>query len=450
MNKNIKYSLMAAFPVVAGAVVYKNYPKLNIISGFAAKNVCSCVFEAGRDLQSIVTGDNSFMPVNYAESKIDLIKKSVSSSFLGLKERRAIYREGLGCILLPEDSTETDHLVSIQPQRDLRPHKFPYPLGNAEPEKTDFSSLDYNKLQEAVGKAFDIEGEEVQRTRAVVVLHKDSLITEQYAAGFSADTKLLGWSMTKSLTNAALGVLEKQGKISLDQDHLFREWDNDERSKITLNNLLQMNSGLEWDEDYTSISDVTKMLFVAEDMSGVQLNKPLAGEPGHSWNYSSGTSNLLSRFIREQFEEHQEYLDFWYRELIDKIGMHSMTIETDLSGNYVTSSYGWATSRDWAKFGLLYLHKGKWNGEQILNESWVDHTSKPTNGSNGEYGAHFWLNAEGKFPNVPRDLVSCNGFQGQFIFIIPSKDLVVVRFGLTEDPEFNVDTFLSGILEAVG
>lgn len=210
-----------------------------------------------------------------------------------------------------------------------------------------------------------------------------------------------------------------------------------------------MNSGLEWEEDYTKISDVTKMLFLAENMGEVQLQKPLVGKPGHTWNYSSGTTNLLSNFIRMQFDTHQEYLDFWYEELIDKIGMHSMTLETDFNGNYIGSSYAWATARDWAKFGLLYLNKGNWDGTQILDESWVDYTVIPTAGSDGEYGAHFWLNASGVYPNVPKDLYSANGFQGQHIFIIPSKDLVVVRFGLKEHPDFNLDSFLEEVTEAV-
>ena len=210
-----------------------------------------------------------------------------------------------------------------------------------------------------------------------------------------------------------------------------------------------MNSGLEWVEDYNSISDVTKMLFLTEDMPKIQLNKSLIGEPNNSWNYTSGTTNLLSGFIRDQFKTHQEYLDFWYSGLIDKIGMNSMTIETDLAGNYVGSSYSWATARDWAKFGLLYLSKGNWNGEQLLNESWVNYSATPTKDSNGEYGAHFWLNAGGKYPNVPKDLFSSNGYQGQHVFIIPSKDIMIVRFGLTENPEFDTDTFLKELLNTI-
>jgi len=140
---------------------------------------------------------------------------------------------------------------------------------------------------------------------------------------------------------------------------------------------------------------------------------------------------LLAGIIRSKFKTHQEYLDFWYTDLFDKIGMHSMIFETDLAGNYVASSYGWANTRDWAKFGLLYLNKGNWNGEQIMSESWVNYTAEPTNSSEGVYGAQFWLNAGGHMPDVPKDMYFADGYQGQRVIIIPSKDLVIVRLGVT-------------------
>lgn len=447
MNNKLKYGLLLGFPSLA-YFIYRNYPKLNILSGFAAKNVCSCTFEAGRDLKSIEDGDNNFLPVFYARNEIDFEERTVSSSILGLNKRTAVYRDGVGSILLPEDSTAVLPEVP-RPSRNFSVSDLPFPYGSGEPEEYEMSDLDQEALEKGVDNAFDREGENTKKTRAVLVLHKDRLIAERYTPGFSKDSKLLGWSMTKSLTSAVVGVLEKQGRISLHQRNLFKEWEDDERSGITLNNLLQMNSGLEWEEDYTSLSDVNRMLFVEGNMPEVPLNKPLTGTPGQSWNYSSGTTNILSRFIRDQFSTQQEYLDFWYRELIDRIGMDSMTIETDLEGNYIGSSYGWATARDWAKFGLLYLNKGNWRDKQVLNGSWVRYCATPNVGSQGEYGAHFWLNAEGKYPNVPRDMFSCNGFQGQYIFIIPSRELVVVRFGLTESPQFNVDAFLRGILDAV-
>ncbi|HEY9169755.1 MAG TPA: serine hydrolase [Lutibacter sp.] len=448
MKKLLKFSLLIIVLAIVYAV-YSNYPRLDIITGFSAKSVCSCTFEAERDLKSIEEGDNDIDLVNYATNNINFEEKSVTSTFFGLKKRMAVYKDGIGCVLLPEASpNETPNFH--KPIRKISTSTLPYPYGNFPQKDTIFNNVNYKLLDLAVENAFDCEGyEQKNRTRAVLVLYKDQPIAEKYAPGFSSETKLLGWSMTKSITSAVLGVLEKQGKISLDQNKLFPEWENDDRSKITLNNLLQMNSGLEWIEDYNTISDVTKMLFSEPDMTKVQLNKPLIGKPNESWNYSSGTTNLLSGFIRNQFKTHQEYLDFWYAELVDKIGMNSMVIETDLAGNYVGSSYSWATARDWAKFGLLYLHKGNWNGEQLLNESWVTYAATPTNGSNGEYGGHFWLNAGGKYPNAPKDLYSCNGYQGQHVFIIPSKDLVIVRFGLVENPDFDVDTFLKEVLSAI-
>ncbi|MDP3353051.1 MAG: serine hydrolase [Flavobacteriaceae bacterium] len=447
MKKILKYSLSFLFIAMIFAV-YSYYPKLDIVTGFAAKSVCSCTFEDQRKQAIIEAEDNDIDPVYYAKNVINYEEKSVTSTVFGLKKRKAIYKEGVGCVLLSEENTN-NNLASFHPKRVMLQNNLAFPYGNLEPQKTIFSNVNPQKLTLAVNNAFDKNGEIIKKTRAVLVVYKDQIIAEKYVDGFDKNSKLLGWSMTKSITSAVVGILEKQGKINVNQHNLFDEWQNDSRSEITLNNLLQMNSGLEWVEDYNTISDVTKMLYIDRDMTQTQLDKSLIGTPNNSWNYSSGTTNLLSRFIRNQFKTHQQYLDFWYAELIDKIGMNSMIIETDLSGNYVGSSYAWATVRDWAKFGLLYLHKGNWNGEQILNESWIDYTVSPTNSSDGVYGAQFWLNAGGKYPNAPKDMFSCDGYQGQHIFIIPSKDLVIVRMGLTEAPEFDFDNLLKEILASI-
>jgi len=446
MKRFLKYSLLIIVLALI-YVVYSNYPRLNIISGYSAKNMSSSVFLAERTLENTDVQDNNFSPIDLAKDEVDFENKVATASVYGFMKRKAIYKEGIGSVLVDANFDENHNFLI--PNRTKSISNLPYPYGNSEPKDSVFNTINYKELETAVSNAFDVDNEYVKKTRAVVVLYKGQLISEKYAEGFDKNSKILGWSMTKSITSAVLGILEKQGRINVNQTNLFPTWKNDERSKISLNNLIQMNSGLEWNEDYNTMSDVTKMLFLAKDMTSSQLKKPLVGEPNNSWNYSSGTSNLLSGFIRNQFKSHQEYLDFWYSELIDKIGMNSMTIETDLSGNYVGSSYGWATARDWAKFGLLYLNKGNWNGEQILNETWVQYTATPTNNSNGEYGAHFWLNAGGVYPNVPKDLFSCNGYQGQRVFIIPSKDIVIVRMGLTENSNFNFDSFISNILKSI-
>ncbi len=315
---------------------------------------------------------------------------------------------------------------------------------------TIFNEVNYEQLQMAVDNAFDPAGETKLQTRSVLVVYKDQIIAEKYADGFDHSTLMHGWSMTKSLTSAMYGILKKQGSIDIDGKTGLEAWAEDERKQITYNDLLHMNSGLAWEEEYFNISDVTKMLYLESDMGQAQIKNELVGLPDQLWNYSSGTTNILSGpLLRREFDSHQEYLDFWYRELIDKIGMHSAVVETDLAGNYIGSSYAWATTRDWAKFGLLYLHEGNWNGEQIIDSSWVHYTATPTNTSEGRYGAQFWLNAGSYHPDVPTDMYSCNGFKGQYVFIIPSRNLVVVRTGLVSDPKFDVNVFLRGIIESL-
>jgi hypothetical protein len=426
-----------------GRVLYR---KLDFFSGFSAKNVASGHFIDKRPLELIESEDNDFKVFGWASNTIVEEGKYATASVFGLQKRKAIYREGIGAVLINDDFDESKpYLV---PKR-LKSKPGFYPYGDAKPDEIVFSNVDYDALNTAVTNSFDVSGQKEKRTRAVVVIYKDQILAEKYAHGFDENSKILGWSMAKSITGAMFGVLTQQGKYDINKPAAIPEWKNDSRKNITTNNLLQMNSGLEWVEDYTIICDVTKMLYRATDMGKVQLVKPLAFQPNTHWNYSGGTTNLLSKILRDQFKTHQEYLDFWYTNLIDKIGMNSMVLETDLMGNYVGSSYGWATARDWGKFGLLYLHQGNWNGEQILSAEWVKFTTTPTDTSDGRYGAQFWLNAGGHFPDVPRDMYYCNGFQGQMVAILPSRDLVIVHLGLKGEDCFDFNDFLKSVIAAV-
>jgi CubicO group peptidase (beta-lactamase class C family) len=423
---------------------YITYPKLDLISGFSAKSMASGHFIDNRSQDIIEKNDNDIPKINWAKNTIDDTAKFATASVFGLKERKAIYREGLGATLINDDF-DISKPYEV-PKRTKIKNNLPFPYGDNEPKDTVFANIDYAKLNAAVANAFDEKGKIDKRTRSVIVIYKDKIIAEKYAPGIDKNSKILGWSMTKSITATMFGILQKQGKLDINKPAPIAEWVNDERAKITINDLLHMNSGLEWEEDYTKICDATQMLFQAEDMSQSQLIKPAQFKPNTHWNYSSGTTNLLSGILRKQFKTHQEYLDFWYSDLIDKIGMNSMLVETDMAGNYVGSSYSWATTRDWAKFGLLYLHKGNWNGEQLFDENWAKYVATPTKGSEGDYGAHFWLNAGGRYPDAPRDLYSANGYQGQKVFIIPSQDLVIVRMGLTEEAKFDFNGLLKGIV----
>jgi hypothetical protein len=418
------------------------YPKLDLISGFSAKSVASGHFIDNRSIEIIEKNDNDIDMIDLAKNTVNETEKFATANVYGLKERKAIFRDGLGATLI-NDAFDVAKPYNV-PKRTKLNNNLPFPYGNNEPKYTVFANIDYEKLENTVNNAFDKKGLKDKRTRAVIVIYKDEIIAEKYADGFNKNAKILGWSMTKSITATYFGILQNQGKINIKKPAPIPEWANDERKKITINDLLHMNSGLEWEENYNTISDVTEMLFMAENMTKSQINKPLIGKPNESWNYSSGTTNLLSGILRQQFKSHQEYLDFWYSSLLDKIGMNSALVESDMDGNFVGSSYGWATTRDWTKFGLLYLHKGNWNGEQLFDESWAKYVATPTNTSNGNYGAQFWLNAGGKFPDVPKEMYYCSGYQGQMVAIFPNHDLVVVRMGLSEEFDFN--EFLSEIV----
>jgi hypothetical protein len=419
--------------------VISNYPKLNILAGYSAKNTASSVFLGERSLAFTDSTDNNFSPVNLATDKVNIEKKIATSSVFGLLTRKAIYREGLGSVLTLDKSDETaSYLV---PKRLKADNTTPFPYGNALQKDTVFTNVDYENLNEIVNSTFG-----KNKSRAVVVIYKDQIIAEKYGDGFSKDSRILGWSMTKSIMSTVFGVLQHQNKINIQDKAPIESWQKDARKKITINNLLQMNSGLEWDENYDAISDATKMLFLERDMTKMQEEKLLKYQTNFSWNYSSGTTNLLSGILRKQFSTHQAYLDFWYTDFIDKIGMNSMVVETDLAGNYVASSYAWATARDWAKFGLLYLHNGYWNGEELFNKKWVDYVTTPTPTSNGTYGAQFWLNVEKQFKEVPANMYFADGYQGQRVYILPDQDLVIVRFGLSW---FEENEFLQGVIKSI-
>ena len=433
-----KIFLLLAVAVI-GTLVY-NYPKLNILAGYSAKYTASSVFVANRSLALTDSTDTNFSPVHLATNSIDQKKKTASSSVFGLLSRKAIIREGLGAVLTSHSADKNSSYLTPK-RKKYENDTNPYPLGNAPQKDTVFTNINYNKLNAAIDAL-----SENFKTRAVLVIYKNKIIAEKYLAGFDKDSRFLGWSMTKSILSTVFGVLQYQGKVNIQDKAPIASWQNDARKEITIHNLLQMNSGLEWDENYDEISDATKMLFLDRDMRLMQEQKPFVGRPNASWNYSSGTTNLLSGIVRSLFQTHQEYLDFWYTDLIDKIGMSSMILDTDLSGNYVSSSYAWATVRDWGKFGLLYLGNGNWNGAQLFAKDWVTYITSPTPTSNGAYGAQFWLNTGKRFKDVPDNMYFADGYQGQRIYILPDQELVIVRFGLSN---FNENEFLKEVLEAL-
>jgi CubicO group peptidase (beta-lactamase class C family) len=291
------------------------------------------------------------------------------------------------------------------------------------------------------------------------VVYDGRIITERYAPGFTKDTPLLGWSMTKSVTNALVGILVQQEKMNLKDSALMPGWrkKDDPRRNITLDQLLRMSSGLKFLEQYDNItSDVNTMLFTKYSASDYAADNPLGVDPDTQWYYSSGTTNIITRIARLASQLSQsEWFRFPREELFNRIGMNSAVIEPDPSGNFVGSSYMYATARDWARFGLLYLNDGVWKGNRILPEDWVSYSTTPTPHSlPGEaYGAQFWLN----FPNpdpwlpfLPDDAFMALGHESQAVIMIPSRNTIVVRLGLYRGDDYKSPlAFVENVLQSL-
>jgi CubicO group peptidase (beta-lactamase class C family) len=303
-----------------------------------------------------------------------------------------------------------------------------------------------------------------QNTRAILVVRGGQLIGERYASGFDANSLLQSWSMAKSVVHALIGILIKDGQIDIYAPAKVARWNrkvNDPRKAITVENLLRMESGLTFSEDYTDpeSSSVLQMLFGKGrlDIAEYAAGGLLYADPGAQWQYSSGSTNILSGVIRDKIGAGSaaEYRSFMEDGLFRRIGITSAVPEFDAANTFIGSSYLHMTGRDWARFGLLYLRDGMWEDRRILPEHWVDHARLPTPHSQGRYGAHFWLN--GIDPEtgravitdaIPTDTFMARGFGAQVVIIIPSMDLVVVYLGLTYDDPAPVVQAITDIVEA--
>lgn len=435
-KKKIIFAVITLLLLIGFRYAYVRFP---LITGYAAKDVCSCVFIGEQDEKTVAENELQFSLIKYASVEVDKEQKSVTATVLGMGKKTAYFTPRNGCVILNE--TERKKWKSIKGR--------PYVVRDVPLDDQTAEFANNKKLQQAIDQHFkDANPKEPFGTRAVVVLKDGKLIAERYANGFNKDSKHIGWSMTKSIFNALIGIAIQEGKLKgVDQTHLFPEW-QDERKKISLKNILQMNSGLSWNEDYSTVSEATTMLYDKDNMVSYALNQPMEAPIGTHWEYSSGSTNLLSGILRNRMSK-QGYADFPYKYLFDKIGAASFILETDASNNYVASSYAWANARDWAKFGQLFLAKGKVGNEQLLPSNWTAFSTEVAQGSGGTYGAQFWLPTKKEYPNSPKDMYFADGFQGQRIFNIPSEGLVIVRLGLTRFDAPDYDALVSGIVKAL-
>jgi len=436
-------------------------------TGYKAKLLASAIFVSGRPEKDVLGSDLALRPLEMITARVDHAAGSVTTRLFGLAPSKVFCRPGLGCTLvrdLDEEGTRTQLVYAWPPARDAASR--PWPAGDGPSQAKLPAEVDGKQLAAVLDDAFSEPtqaGAGLRGTRAVVVVYRGRIIGERYAKGFDASMPLLGWSMTKSVTHALVGIRVRQGKLDIHAPAPVPEWqsEGDPRGAITTDMLLRMSSGLEFHESYDEYtSDVVQMLYCNGDTAGFAAAKPLAHKPDTYWQYSSGTTNIVSRILRSTFGRDQgTYLRFPRAELFGKIGMRSAILEPDASGTFIGSSYLYASARDWARFGLLYLNDGVWKGERILPEGWVKYATTPTPmAPSGRYGAHWWLNAgtpgdpsDRAWPDLPADAYDAEGFEDQFLMIIPSRDVVIVRLGLSRpESTFSINDFAATLLNAIG
>ncbi|MGA0601965.1 serine hydrolase domain-containing protein [Caulobacter sp. KR2-114] len=434
--------LIAAAPGLAACGSLND--ALGVSSGYAARQLCGAVFVSGQDpdayyRDALAPSAGPIGPL--IVRKVDRAAMSVTVTTAGGHRRTAAFHPGLGCRLeTPGGHPERRPAPTV----DLPPPAPPLlaPIAGLQiVEPADPA------LKAALDHAFAETAKGPHRaTKAVVVLKDGRVIAERYAAGYGVDTPILGWSMTKSVTNALLGILVRQGRLDMNRPAPVAAWADpkDPRHAITPDNLERMASGLDIGQSMTNglsvaFDPTTHMVFDTSDMAGFAEKARLKDPPGSRWVYTNGDTLLLSRLIRDEAGgDAASTLRFIHRELFDKLGMTRTTLEFDAAGTFVGASHLWASARDWARFGQLYLDDGVVGGERILPAGWVDYSARPTPGSEAfGYGAGFWTNrGDGQAQRMrvaaglPADSFMARGSQGQYVLIIPSRHVVIVRMGM--------------------
>lgn len=457
-KKSIAITLVTA--LVAVGYFYKDIDKtLNVATGYAAKQLCSGYYNSGYSFEQIMAEvllpiDPAFAYVSYS---LNEQTQTLHTSVLGLAAREARHREGMGCTLLGQGQSQL--LGEIRPQS-VAPtdEAAPWPQGNLPPERLE--GVNYAGLDSAIAQAFsENQSSGLKQTKAVVVIHKGKLIAEQYVAPLAQNVPSLSNSMAKSVTTLLVGTLQMRSFVDIHAPLTFPEWQNDERRSITLDHLMRMSSGLAFDESYGLNTDVTDMLANKANTARFALNMPLAHPVDTHWAYSSGTTNIIAQAMFDAIGgDLQNKYDYLNQALLGPMGVSNALMELDGSNTFVGSSYFYATARDWAKFGQLMLQNGVWEGQRLLPQNWVSYSTTPSpTAKNREYGAQFWLNSapvnqqwSPPWPDVPNDAYFMSGYQGQYVVVVPSEDVVVVRLGFTH-PGTNsgMNELVSGIIASL-
>ncbi len=402
------------------------YHAPSVAAGIGAKLLCSARYVSGFSQQQAFADLVQYSPIlQYLDVEYDEENKSVTSSFFRLQQATASYLPVLGCALdYPGHSQRQPLSVNeISVLSSLWPHG-------------DRVNTPRASVQTLVQSTLERDNNEGLNTRALLVAHKGEVIAEYYAQGASASTPLLGWSMAKSLTSIMVGNLAMRGLLDADEAPGFSAWAQDERAEIRTADLLTMTDGLAFSEEYNPGDDATAMLFTEPSAAGYVLGKRAQHPPGTHFNYSSGTANILSRLHHDRTGAHltSTYLDY-RRNILQPMGFQHAVFETDASGVFVGSSYFYASARDWARLGQLMLNQGVLNGERVVSAEWVARSIAANDSANEKaYGYQWWLNrgdAQLRWPDLPEDAFAAQGNRQQWVMVVPSQELVIVRLGWT-------------------
>ena len=410
-SRKIALSALAVILVLVIGGYWYERPMLLTGTGYAAHNACALETIADRGDPGDDLPPNPLVPVLKTKSS----GAETTAGILGvLAKKHAWATPDYGCTLA-EDRPSFPKATTVSA------------AGN--PYATATAPTPPSAVAEALDRGF---GDDLG-TRGVVVLKDGKLVAERYADGFDASTPQLGWSMTKSVTSLLVGRLVSQGEVALDDDHLRPEW-KDDRADITVRQLLQMTSGLHWDETYSLGTPITRMLYLEPNMGRYVASQKLDHDPGTYLQYSSGSTTLLCS-IRAR--EHGG-ADFPRQQLFAPLGLASAVLEPDAVGTPVCSSYAWATPRDWASIGQFALQDGVWNGTRLLPVGWMAETTRAVEVRKSEekgYASGWWANeqADGSLVEkaLPADTYFAEGHDGQWLVVVPSHQLVIARLGFT-------------------
>lgn len=455
MRQRTKRALLAAGALVVVGAVWGAVATARAIGGwsaFAARYLCSGVFVAGRSPDAILADD--LKGAERLRIDLDRAARSVTVGALGV-ERQAVYRDGLGCTLVIDATAARLRRAAAPPARATATARadLEWPLGERVSLADLPAGVDARRLSEVVAAAF--AGPNAGGTRAVVVVYRGRIVAERHASGFSAATVFPGYSMSKTVTGALVGMLVGRGLLAVDEPAPVGAWHGpgDGRADVTLGQLLHMTSGLAWDGRATDPrSDESAALHGVRDVAAFAAGKPLAAAPASVWKYSSGTSSIVSRVTDDAVARSgEEPVYFPRRALFERIGMDSAVFEIDGAGTHAGGFGVHATARDWARFGLLLLDDGVWRGERILPEGWRAYMATPSAAAPfGAYGAHVWTNARGWKPLLPRDALFAWGFGEQWIAVVPSRDAVIVRLGWNPAiGTWDEERFVADVLQAL-